>query len=113
MRIHKKQKGIQWTLTTQLEDLDFANDVCFRSHRHQNAQQKPTTLSKVVQKTGLTINTKKTVLMRINHTQKASVKLGNQDIPESENVCTLAALSVKMGQQTWTSRAASAKQGMP
>ena len=30
--------GIQWTLTTRLEDLDFADDIALLSHNHQGMQ---------------------------------------------------------------------------
>ena len=30
--------GIQWTLTTRLEDLDFADDIAVLSHNHQGMQ---------------------------------------------------------------------------
>ena len=37
MKICTKQRrnGIQWTLNTQLEDLDFADDLALLSHSHQ------------------------------------------------------------------------------
>ncbi|RUS81469.1 hypothetical protein EGW08_010767 [Elysia chlorotica] len=35
-----KRTGIQWTLTKQLEDLDFADDIALLSHKYQDAQEK-------------------------------------------------------------------------
>ena len=38
------KRGIQWTLSKQLEDIDFANDVALLSHRHDNTRDKATSL---------------------------------------------------------------------
>ncbi len=35
-----KKRGIQWTLTTTLEDLDFADDIGLLSNRHNDIQEK-------------------------------------------------------------------------
>ncbi len=35
-----KHQGIQWTLTSLLEDLDYADDLGLLSHKHQEIQQK-------------------------------------------------------------------------
>jgi hypothetical protein len=35
-----KRNGIQWTLWTQLEDLDFADDLALLSHTQQQMQEK-------------------------------------------------------------------------
>ena len=58
--------GIQWTLTKQLEDLDYADDITLLSHRQQNAQEKLYCAAEEA-KTGLQINIGKTEVMRVNH----------------------------------------------
>ena len=35
-----RRMGLQWTLTTQFEDLDFADDISLLAHRHKDAQTK-------------------------------------------------------------------------
>ena len=60
-----KKTGIQWTFTKQLEDL--ADDISLLSHRHQDAQEKLSRLAEEAERTGLNINIKKTVVMRINN----------------------------------------------
>jgi hypothetical protein len=35
-----KRTGIRWKFTTQLEDLDYADDIALRSSRHQYMQEK-------------------------------------------------------------------------
>ena len=34
------RRGIRWMLTTQLEDLDFVDDICLTSHRLSDMQSK-------------------------------------------------------------------------
>jgi hypothetical protein len=38
----REMRGIRWTttMTTTLEDLDFADDIALLSHRHQAMQEK-------------------------------------------------------------------------
>jgi len=47
MKICAKQRrnGIQWTVNTQLEDLDFADDIAMLSHSHQQMQEKTSELA--------------------------------------------------------------------
>ena len=35
MTTKQRRNGIQWTLWSQLDDLDFANDLALLSHNHQ------------------------------------------------------------------------------
>ncbi len=37
---NNSQTGIQWSLTEQLEDLDFADDIALLAHSHQQMQDK-------------------------------------------------------------------------
>jgi hypothetical protein len=40
-----QKDGIQWTLWTQLDDLDFADDLTLLSHNRQEMQNKTTNLA--------------------------------------------------------------------
>ena len=44
---------VQWTLTQCLEDLDFADDLCLISQKHQHMQEKTNKLIQEAAKTGL------------------------------------------------------------
>ena len=35
-----RRNGIQWTMFTQLDDLEFADDIALLSHNHQQMQDK-------------------------------------------------------------------------
>ena len=63
-----KRNGIQWTLTEQLDDLDFADDIALLSHSHKQMQEKTNLLYTHAKSTGLRVNIKKTNVMRINTT---------------------------------------------
>ena len=54
--VKQGQNGIQWTFTKQLDDLDFAEDICLLSHTHKQRQQKSSKLTHEAKKTGLKIN---------------------------------------------------------
>ena len=48
-------EGIQWTLTSKLEDLAFVDDLALLSHRLQDMQEKVRNLETTAQKVGLKI----------------------------------------------------------
>ena len=50
-------KTAQWTLTTRLEDLDFADDLTLTSDTLTDMQKKLDRLASTSLKTGLSINT--------------------------------------------------------
>ena len=61
-----RNNGIQWTLWTQLDDIDFADDLGLLSHNHNQMQDKTTHLATTSAAIGLRINMRKTELMKIN-----------------------------------------------
>lgn len=63
-----KRQGLHWTLTSILEDLDYADYLGPLSSRHQDIQQKTELLSVTASKIGLKVNTKKTQVLRVNTT---------------------------------------------
>ena len=68
MKICTKQRrnGIQWTLNTQLEDLDFADDLALLSHSHQQMQEKTSELAAISSRVGLNIHKCKTKILKVN-----------------------------------------------
>jgi hypothetical protein len=40
-----RSNGVQWTLLTQLDDLDFADDLALLSHNHRQMQDKTTLIA--------------------------------------------------------------------
>nr|KAG5711268.1 hypothetical protein BaRGS_005965 [Batillaria attramentaria] len=87
-----RKNGIQWTLWTQLDDLDFADDLALLSHSHSQMQDKTTCLEATSAGTGLTINRKKTELMKINTTANTPVTVGGEPIREVESFVYLGSV---------------------
>lgn len=48
----KQARGIQWTFTQKLEDLDFADDVNLLSHSHRDMEAKTNDLQACAQLVG-------------------------------------------------------------
>ena len=80
-----RNNGIQWTPGTQLDDLDFADDLALLSHSHSQMQDKTTRLENVLAGTGLKINRKKTELMKINSTTNTPVTVRGEPIREVDS----------------------------
>ena len=51
-----RKRDIQWTFTTFLEDLDFADDLALLSHRIQDMRDKTQTMKVQCAKVGLRVN---------------------------------------------------------
>ena len=84
--------GIQWTLTSRLEDLDFADDICTLAHRLQDSQRQATSLETTAKRTGLYINAQKTKTMRINSNQTENIKINNTDVEDTEHFTYLGSI---------------------
>ena len=61
-----RPRGIQWTLFSCLEDLDFVNDLAVISTTHSHLQKKSKRLSNLAMQTGRHINQKKSKVMFVN-----------------------------------------------
>ena len=59
----QKRNGIQWKILTQLDDLDFADDLALMSHSHWQMQDRTTNLARISAQLGLKINKKKTKIL--------------------------------------------------
>ena len=77
-------RGIRWTLLTQLEDLDFADDLALMSHIHQHMQEKTSRLNTFAQQVGLKISQKKTEVMMLNVSNPLPVTINGEDLTTTE-----------------------------
>ena len=77
--------GIQWTLTSHLEDLDFADDLALLSHSHNHMQEKTDRLDKVSKSVGLNIHSGKTKILRINTTSDLPITLRETPLEEVDS----------------------------
>ena len=87
-----RSRGIQWTLFSQLEDLDFADDLAVLSSKHIHLQEKTDRLHTFAVQTGLNINTSKTQVMCINATPGAPVTVNGHTLDYVEEFTYLGSL---------------------
>ena len=85
--------GIQWTLTEQLNDLDYADDIGLLSSNRTQMQRKTNKISEISGKVGLRINTQKTKILRINAATNDPIMLNEEEL---ENVTTFEYLGSKI-----------------
>ena len=102
MRAVTKQKrnGIQWTLWSQLDDLDFADDLALLSHNHQEMQEKTSDLHHTSVQVGLTLNKQKTKILRINAGNDEPVTIEGEELGEVGLLSIWAVKWTKVGEQT-------------
>ena len=92
-----RKRGIQWTFTTSLEDLDFADDLALLSHRIQDVRDKTWALEVQGAKVGLKINATKTKLMRIGTKPDDGVSIVGGWIEEVYEFTYLGSIVSKKG----------------
>ena len=92
-----RKNGIQWTLWSQLDDLDFADDLALLSHSHNHMQDKTTLLATTSLGAGLRINKEKTKMMRINTPTTSPVTIDDRPIKEVDSFTYLGSIIDKQG----------------
>ena len=90
-----RKRGIQWTFTTSLEDLEFADDLALLSHRIQDMRDKTKALEVQGAKVGLKINATKTKLMRIGTKRGDGVLVAGGRIEEVDEFTYLESIVSK------------------
>ena len=78
----EKRNGIQWTMQTQLDELDFADDLALLSHSHRQMQDKTTELALISERVGLKINKRKTKILRTNAICETPIMLEGETLEE-------------------------------
>ena len=77
-------RGLQWTFTETLEDLDFADDIVLLAQRHQDIQTKTQKLDSLGKQIGLNINSNKTKVMKVNAKTDNPVTINDNAIEEGK-----------------------------
>jgi len=72
------QRGIRWTLTDRLEDLDYADDICLLAHTFNHIRTKLQRLHCETAKVGLKIKISKTKEIRIHTPNNQPLLLNDQ-----------------------------------
>ena len=89
-----KRRGIRWTLTSLLEDIDFADDIALLSSTAEHLQRKTNDLVKVAEQVGLKISKKKTKTMQLNSTPSI-ITLENEAVEEVDEFTYLGSIISK------------------
>ena len=92
-----RRMGIQWTLTKQLEDLDFADDISLLLHGHEDAQTKLEHFPDEADNVGLQVNIKKTEVMRVINNRQEAIQLQGKKIKEADSFTYLGSVVSKDG----------------
>ena len=93
----QKKTGIQWTPWTQLEDLDFADDLALLAHNHQQMQAKTSDLANISEQVGLKIHESKTKILRINTENREPIRLRGKELEDIESFTYLGSILDKQG----------------
>lgn len=94
--------GIRWTLFTNLEDLDYADDLALLSHTEHHMQSKTTTLQYNANNIGLKINVNKTEVMSLNTKQPVQIQLDGNTLNNTNSFTYLGSIVHQMGVQIKT-----------
>ncbi len=77
-----KKNGIQQTLWSQLDDLDFADDIALLSHSHQQMQDKSSHLLKISSQVGHYMHRGKTKILNVDTISEEPVRLDGKALEE-------------------------------
>ena len=86
------KRGIRWTLTEVMEDLDFADDVVLLASRYVDIQDKTDVMAEKAKGIGLDVNIDKTKVLRMNTRVTQPVQLYGNDIENVEEFIYLGSL---------------------
>jgi Domain of unknown function (DUF6451) len=78
----EKRNGIQWTLLSQLDDLDLADDLALLSHTQQQMQEKTNNMAANSTCLGLNVHKGKTKLLKVNADNTLPFKLNGEPLEE-------------------------------
>ena len=92
-----RRNGIQWTLFSQLDDLDFADDIALLSQSGQQMQDKTTAIKEVSECIGLKVHPGKSKVMRVKTPSTEPILLGEEALEDVESFTYLGSVIDKKG----------------
>ena len=95
--IINKRNGIQWSISSQLDDLDFADDLALLSHTYNQMLEKTSVLDTTAQQLGLNIHRKKTKVSRMNTANTNPIPLKGEPIEDVNSFTYLGSIFSKTG----------------
>jgi hypothetical protein len=91
------RRGIRWTPFSQIEDLDYADDLALMSHTERQIQEKTERVGRFGQQVGLKINAKKTKLMTVNIDREVKTTVSGEDIETVKRFSYLGSVITENG----------------
>ena len=82
---------------TQLDDLDFADDLALLSHTQQQMQDKTNTIATNSARLGLSIHRGKSKILRVNAADTSPINLEGETLEEVEEFTYLGSIFDKQG----------------
>ena len=98
-----RRRGIRWTLSTVLEDLDYADDIALLSHSFSDMLEKTDRLNKFSRQVGLKISPQKTKVLPVNISAPLPIKVGQLDLETTQQFTYLGSTVCSDGGLTSTS----------
>ncbi|VDO62321.1 unnamed protein product [Schistosoma margrebowiei] len=89
--------GIQWTAQNQLDDLDFADDLAFLSHTHEQIQVKTASVAAVSVAVDLNIHKGKTKVLKFKTKNSNSITLDGETLEDVESFTYLGSIIDEQG----------------
>ncbi|GFR73485.1 hypothetical protein ElyMa_000406400 [Elysia marginata] len=80
-----KNKEFNGQLTSQLKDLDFADEIALLSHNPLHRQEKTDTLNTTSKSLGLVIYKNKTKILRLKTDNNRPVTVGHEELKDVES----------------------------
>ena len=82
--ISLRSRGIQWTIFSHLQDLDFVDDIAILSSTPTHLQEKSDDLNTNAKKTGLIISKKKSKIMCVNSDALRPINIDGEPLEHIE-----------------------------
>ena len=98
-----RRRGIRWTLSTVLEDLDYADNIALLSHSFSDMQEKTDRLDRFSRQVGLKISPQKTKVLPVNISAPLPIKVGQLDLETTQQFTYLGSTVCSDGGLTSTS----------
>jgi hypothetical protein len=94
MRVSTVQgrNGIQWTLGSQLDDLDFADDLALLLHTQQQMQEKTNIVAVTSSRLGLNIHKGKSRVLKVNATNTSPITLEGEALEQVDSFTYLGSI---------------------
>ncbi|VDO70965.1 unnamed protein product [Schistosoma margrebowiei] len=89
--------GIQWTARSQLDDLDFADDLALLSHTHEQMQTKTASVAAVSASIGLSIHKGKTKVLKFKAQNSNPITLDGETLEDVESFTYLGSIIDEQG----------------